>query len=50
MHAAGICSQLMDGAVSDFQLRKLKRLAGEPRGYSDKAACHYSIYHHVLRA
>lgn len=50
MHAAGICSQLMDGAMSDFQLWKLKRLVGEPRSDSDKAAFHYSIYHHVLHA
>lgn len=46
--ATGIFSPLMDGAMSEFQLRKLKRLVLKPENDSDKAAFYYSIYHSIL--
>lgn len=45
---AGIFSSLMDGAMSEFQLRRLKRLVRKLESDSDGAAFHYSIYHGIL--
>lgn len=46
--ATGIFSPLMDGAVSEFQLRKLKRLRLKPDDDSDKGVFYYGIHHSVL--
>lgn len=45
---AGIFSSLMDGAMSEFQLGRLKRLVRKLESDSDGAAFHYSIYHSIL--
>lgn len=43
-----IFSSLMDGAMNECQLGKLKRLILKPENDSDKAAFYYSIYHSIL--
>lgn len=46
---AGIFSSLMDGAMSEFQLWRLKQLVRKLESDSDRAAFHYSIYHSILQ-